>query len=1059
MRKGLQAVADLAKAGKPVEALDAWRDYFFDKLRNPAAYGLSTEMFDPSPGFVNKAESSAVVAEAEALMQGKLVANAPPMPPGSVWMPVNRSVRNPTTGILVPGQPNNPWRPAVFGPLATAYFLTGDRHFCDRWTEYMDDWAMHEIADAAESPMDLADTTNSYTAQIPLVWKTLCGIARMTPQQRADFPADTLARILSKLIRVYPTAALIYFESNPQNWTPATMPAMIQAAMLLDEFKVSEALFNRARHRQESYATIEGLPDGSETEHALWYNRHVYTSCDETLKLAEVRRGLPVYKRPVWEAPFSSAAWEDQQRTAMIGRARYLLQMLTPQSQNPIGDRNDQRIIPGVKTGDEFALFADAPDLRILTQTLHGNTAGGLPEFTHSAFPYSGSWIMRTGWGQDAGYAHFFCSPYPTGGHALPGLRGNNGFYLSHAGQDLLLAGGFGNYSYDHSPLRVDGKEQFALAGIGHSSARKGHKGFAIAYTDPQPPPWRSHSSANFDFAEGVYDGPYGEFVDDHHDSGAITADFLAERARTVITGISHHRQVFFAKDPGLWVVVDRLHSKQPHQYSLDWRLPTAPIRQFEGRPVPKYSGKTFAPESIQIDSARQSVITAGPNMPNVQIRHFGPEMAFSTARDDGEAIKDDYTLRYKLYDFWRVSGSWKSEGDDLMISLIEAIPTGTSSLVESTEPFGDGKAARGFKATLTNGKSMAFLTTLNGTASLAAGGIDVEAQSLLVCGDTGIVLDGSQFQGGGKPDASYFEFSRGAGGQMQFTPIYAPIAPVKIEPARNITAGAEPVTLTSATPGVEIRYTLDGSEPTLQSALYQKPFLIDNDVIVKARAFRPGLARMPGSLAGTHATVTAVAYYTLQSPLEPVAALGDKRHEPGLKAEYAEGDWRDLIFFSELVTPQKSHIAKKLFDLCKPDAGKVFGWTYSGFLAIPTDGVYTFYAPEELTTSKQEPGYSLRLFVGEARLANGRPSGSLHEWYPTTTRHAYGTWSIALKKGLQPIKVIYVDYRTDAVERFNHPGLRLNTIWDGAVPNVTMSGPGMDKQPIPPDWLKHKAK
>jgi len=931
--------------------------------------------------------------------------------------------------------------------------LTGERRFLDRWIDYIDDWAMFEIADTSVRPTDLTDSTNSFNGQIPLLFQTIGGIARTLPLKQNDFPADTLARILGKLIRVYPTAALIYFDSNPQNWTPHAMATMMKTTMLMDEFKAAEYIFNRARHRQENYGTTEGLPDGSEAEHALWYNRHLYTSCEEALELAAERRSVPVYKRPFWEGVLSTPAWEDQERRTMTDRARYLLQMITPQSQNPIGNRNDQRSVSGVKTGEEFALFEVAPDLRVLTETLRGNIAGGLPDFTMSAFPYSGSWIMRTGWGKDAGYGHFFCSPYPTGGHALPGMKGNNGLCISHAGQDLLVAGGFGNYSYDRSPIRVDGKEQFANAGIGHGSTQKGHKGFGVVYIDPLPADWRSHSSLQFDFAEGVYDGPYGDFVNDHHDNGAFSAEFLAERARSVIAGIRHQRQIFFVKEHGVWIVVDRLQSSSPRQYSLDWRLPTPPVRQFEGKPAPNYKGKSFAVESVQINPSHQNIVTAAADMPNLQIRHFGPAMEFSTEREDGEAVKDDYTLRYKLYDFWRISGTWKSTGNDLIVSLIEVIPAGAAPQIGEIETLGDGKNTRGFKATINNGKNIAFLASANGDAELKAAGIPATADVLLICGNHGISLGCNKFQD--KETASGdFEFNIEKDSTTSMTTIWSPIAPVKIEPRRNVISGDEPITLSCATEGVEIHYTLDGREPDLQSILYTGPITVNGSVMIKARAFRPGLARVPTTPAGTKATVTAVANYIRQEALAPVAALGDNRYTSGLNAEYYEGDWKDLVFFPESAKPQKKQNVRNLFERCSPNVEKVFGWTYSGFLAIPADGVYTFHAPLEMVTSPQEPGYALRLFVGQEKLSNGKASGNLNEWYPATTRHAYGTWSIALKKGLQPFKLIYVDYRTDAVERFNHPGMLLNTIWSGATPDLRVSGPGIDRQPIPKDWF-----
>lgn len=47
--------------------------------------------------------------------------------------------------------------------------------------------------------------------------------------------------------------------------------------------------------------------------------------------------------------------------------------------------------------------------------------------------------------------------------------------------------------------------------------------------------------------------------------------------------------------------------------------------------------------------------------------------------------------------------------------------------------------------------------------------------------------------------------------------------------------------TLMCNMPGVEIYYTLDGSEPTMQSSIYTKPFVINKSEIVKAIAYKNG--------------------------------------------------------------------------------------------------------------------------------------------------------------------------------------------------------------------------
>ena len=65
---------------------------------------------------------------------------------------------------------------------------------------------------------------------------------------------------------------------------------------------------------------------------------------------------------------------------------------------------------------------------------------------------------------------------------------------------------------------------------------------------------------------------------------------------------------------------------------------------------------------------------------------------------------------------------------------------------------------------------------------------------------------------------------------------------PVISGPKTELFASPAEVILTFATAGAEIRYTLDGSDPTESSALYERPIVITGDVTVKARAFAKDL-------------------------------------------------------------------------------------------------------------------------------------------------------------------------------------------------------------------------
>ena len=81
----------------------------------------------------------------------------------------------------------------------------------------------------------------------------------------------------------------------------------------------------------------------------------------------------------------------------------------------------------------------------------------------------------------------------------------------------------------------------------------------------------------------------------------------------------------------------------------------------------------------------------------------------------------------------------------------------------------------------------------------------------------------------------------------QDFRRIAYPVPQSTVLPMPTITTDKERfdapmlVSLSHATPGAELRYTLDGTEPTPSSPLYAKPFTISSTTVVKARAFRKG--------------------------------------------------------------------------------------------------------------------------------------------------------------------------------------------------------------------------
>ena len=69
-----------------------------------------------------------------------------------------------------------------------------------------------------------------------------------------------------------------------------------------------------------------------------------------------------------------------------------------------------------------------------------------------------------------------------------------------------------------------------------------------------------------------------------------------------------------------------------------------------------------------------------------------------------------------------------------------------------------------------------------------------------------------------------------------------AGVAEPQFNPASCLFYPSTNVTITCATEGATIRYTTDGTEPTESSPVYSDPIFIDDDTMVKARAWKDGM-------------------------------------------------------------------------------------------------------------------------------------------------------------------------------------------------------------------------
>ena len=149
------------------------------------------------------------------------------------------------------------------------------------------------------------------------------------------------------------------------------------------------------------------------------------------------------------------------------------------------------------------------------------------------------------------------------------------------------------------------------------------------------------------------------------------------------------------------------------------------------------------------------------------------------------------------------------------------------------------------------------------------------------------------------------------------------------IEAASEILVNPLTVTLSSRSMDLEIRYTLDGSDPGIGSTLYQKPLTIDASTTVRARVFHEG---RPVS-GVTEALFTKV---------DPNPARRMSGLTRGLRIEEFHGNWDMLPDFDRMGRVASRTISN--VDLPEdPTRVEYVGYRYSGYVTVPADDVYLF--------------------------------------------------------------------------------------------------------------------
>jgi hypothetical protein len=217
------------------------------------------------------------------------------------------------------------------------------------------------------------------------------------------------------------------------------------------------------------------------------------------------------------------------------------------------------------------------------------------------------------------------------------------------------------------------------------------------------------------------------------------------------------------------------------------------------------------------------------------------------------------------------------------------------------------------------------------------------------------------------------------------------------------IFVGGTRLQVASSQRAVDVRYTLDGSEPSSASPIGAGPVRLTETATVVARAFRGVDPVSPAA----RATFTKVA------PRQAVAVTS----APGVSYECVEGEFVRLPDFDR-VQPAASGVVPA-FTIEPRTRAHLFALRFRGFVRVPADGVYRFY-------SRSDDGS--RLWIGETLVVE---NDGLHG-----AREESGV--IALAAGLHPITVAMFEQSGDVELTVSYAGRGFPSKRSGPLRSVT---------------------
>jgi len=1113
---GLDAFRRLVRQTRYTDALDAYRAYLFDKLKNPQKYGAHTENLT---GYQLKAGKNWVLKRVdpkfiELAMRGIYTVDSIQGrvgPPGQMaWVP--HALELPpgaTYGRM--GNDHPFWKteaghvarkeiefyralnkfPLDFVPLPTrllqSYVLTGNREHLRRCCEILDDWTLNAHKDIDACPIDIRSATELEAERL----RDFPGMMRVMVDERPElaeqFDSRTLARLMLHVLGDFIPYTIRAKRTELANWGIMGIGNAFHFATLFQEFKsmtyARRELWRLWNINFTHYFALDGAAwEAADTGHSR-------------IAVPRARECMPYCLLPDFAGPLDREAFDDLLRDRM----RYVAVQMTPRArQHPRFDPNYSShpkfewLEPKWTTFDSVSamkelLWNQDAEVRNRMQTVMKNVGrvetADPPTFRSDFAPYAAMAFLRESWDKDAAY--FQLSDYRGSSCNLAMRyvshksvvfgREPGRFDLSKSGCNLVVGGG----------IAVDRKP----GNFFHGWAKTGGKTRYCAQPDRTVAGRRFHSSDRFDFAESVQIHPYyrppkGLRKDSHIFN---LYNVIPELDNRPVDDVKVYRQVFALHSEGLYLVNTRIENRSgaEHEYAQFFALPTwLPATGMDDAETKidamRESGRSF----VIKDPERGLLATANQGRPNVSIHLVANgNLAFGNTIDQKgnhaclppqlelmqealvkyrrqEMSERDFAKRWLSHLVRPVSVRWKAGGHQVFqMALVTREDLETDQVASGLRSYqkNSGKGGvLGCTIVTRGGTQVWFQAGPLPQNALQAGPVQANAEALISTRKNGtfsgivlrtdaVVILGKRYPLAA-PDA---EFTLDANGTFRSTPIWQAIDTVRIAPLQNVFTDEIDVSFsipTQDTRVIELRYTLDGSDPTLESPLYTEPFRIDRTCLVKVRPFRKGLTSTPWNFPGTDAgkTMSAILKKVAYKPAQEASGL-----EPGLHYEYLESDWPDLFMnagSSSMIPVKDRGLAAGL--LVPEEVARIrqtdqaYAIRYTGHLDVPADGVYVLHAPKHLFDVTMDAGFDLRVWVDS------------EEWFPSPAIHGQNTWSVALRKGLHEFKVAFVDFRHKRFRSEFWLPWQEEQVWQG-IPILRISGPGMEVQPLPQSLLK----